>query len=88
MITTTAFAFLITILTSVVKWLNAKMGAIWVHVFVFLFAVLIAFYMEYSSLYPSIVDFVAKIAVLFSGAVAMYEVILNKIPFFQGPPTV
>jgi hypothetical protein len=85
MLTAAALAFLVNIGGAVFNWVFKKVGRIGTQVVIFALALLAAAYYQYSVDYPDVVATVQSAVVLFSIAVAFYEVVLNRFPIFSGP---
>lgn len=82
-----AITLIVNVLTSALKWMQAKLGGSAVHAVVFVLALVGALYLQYHTMYPTFTHYIETTGVVFSAAVALYEVLLSKIPFFQGPTT-
>jgi len=85
MLTTAGLAFLINIGTAVFNWLFQKVGRVGTQVFIFVLALIGAAYAQYGSAFPSFQNDLAAAVILFSLAVAFYEVLLRYFPAFSGP---
>ena len=81
LISAAAIVFAINVLTSFLKkYVYPKFGRLGVQVVVFLLAIVGAWYMQYGA---SLEVYVAQAFVLFTAAVALYEVILKRVDFFR-----
>lgn len=85
MLTTAAVAFLVSLGTTTLKWVDSRLGGHAVHAVVFVLALVGAVYLQYHSLFPTWDGYLKNVLVLFSGAVALYQVLLSNFGFFQGP---
>lgn len=86
MLTATALAFAVNIGGAVFNWVFQRVGRVWTQVAIFALAVLAAIYYQYSTDFPGIVNLVQVSVVIFSMAVAFYEVLLKQIAsVFSGP---
>ena len=79
--TTTAIVFIINIFTSLLKrYVYPKYGKLGVQVLVFILAFIAAIYFKYGY---GVRVYVTEALILFSSAVAIYEVILSRISVFK-----
>jgi len=86
LLTPAALVFGINILTSVIKrWIYPTFGQFGTQVVAFILAAVGSLYFLYGGQYPGLTHLVAVAGVIFSTAVAFYEVILQHIPAFRGP---
>lgn len=85
MLTAAALAFVINIGGAVFNWIFQKVGRIGTQVFIFALALIGAVYWQYGQTMPGLSDIIQAAVVLFSMAVAFYEVILKYFPTFSGP---
>jgi len=85
MLTVAAIAFIVNLGGAVFNWIFQKAGRVATQVFIFALALVAALYATYASDYPSIQQAVQTAIVIFSLAVAFYEVILKYFPAFSGP---
>lgn len=84
MITGTALVFLTNVLTSIIKnYVIPKLGKAGTQIALFMVSFGVAGYMTYEYKIPGLKDFVWNTASLFSLAVAVYEVLLSRLPFFR-----
>lgn len=82
MITGASVVLLVNVLATVLKkYVAPKFGRTGVQVTVFVLALIGAIYMNYGADYKV---YLAEAALVFSLAVTLYEVILNRLPFFKG----
>lgn len=85
MLTAAALVFLINVGTAVFNWLFQRVGRFGTQVFIFALALIAALYWQYGTQFPSLQGYVQAAIVLFSLAVAFYEVLLRYFPAFSGP---
>lgn len=85
MLTAAALAFAVNIGGAVFNWIFQKAGRVTTQVVIFTLAVIAAIATEYGSAIPHFQDVLTGAIVLFSMAVAFYEVILGYFPLFAGP---
>ena len=85
MLTVSALAFLINVGTAVFNWVFQKVGRVGTQVFIFALALAGAAYAQYGSAFPTFQNELAAAVILFSLAVAFYEVLLRYFPLFSGP---
>ena len=85
MLTAAALAFIINVATAVFNWVFQKVGRVGTQVFIFVLALGAAAYSQYGSQFPTFQNDLTAAIVLFSLAVAFYEVILKYFPAFSGP---
>lgn len=85
MITAAALAFLVNVGGAVFNWIFQKAGRLTTQIVIFALALCAALYFQYGSLYPTLKETVQTAIVIFSLAVAFYEVILRYFPAFSGP---
>ncbi len=77
----------VTVLTSIIKrWVYPKYGRIGTQVLAFALATIGATYYVYAKNIPGLQEIVTAAITLFSLSVAFYEVLLQYIPAFKGPP--
>lgn len=88
MLTATALAFMVNIAGAAFNWLYQKSGRVTTQVVIFMLALIAAVYYQYLAHIPGIQEAVQMAIILFSMAVAFYEVILRYFPFFSGPKNV
>lgn len=81
-----ALVLAINVLTSVVKRWIAPLGTLAVHIFAFALATVGALYFLYGGQYPGIVHLAQTGALIFSTAVAFYEVVLQHVSIFKNAP--
>ena len=82
MFTASAVVLVINVLTALLKkFVMPRFGRTGVQVVVFGLALVAAIYMNYGADYQV---YVAEAALVFSVAVALYEVLLSRLPFFKG----
>ncbi len=82
MLTAAGLAFLVNVGGAAFNWLFARVGRIGTQVAIFILALAAAIYWQYGAAY----SYIAQAAiVLFSMAVAFYEVLLRYFPAFSGP---
>lgn len=85
MLTAAALAFLVNVGGAAFNWLFQRVGRVGTQVAIFILALATAGYYQYSVNFPDLVSVVQTAIVLFSMAVAFYEVILSYFPLFSGP---
>lgn len=79
-----ALAFAINVLTSLVKnFVAPRFGTLGVQVFAFVLALIGALYFTYQGQFPALHTYLIAAGVVFSTAVAFYEVILSRIGWFS-----
>ena len=84
-ITGAAVAFLINIVTSLVKkYIKPKFGDLGVQIFAFVLALIGSGYVFYGDYFPGLQQFVLTAGAIFSTAVVFYEVLLKRISTFKG----
>lgn len=84
-ISSTAIIFSVNVLTSVLKrWVYPKWGKTGVQVVVFCLALIGAVYPSLSVQFPSLQLFISNAIVIFTIAIASYEVIWSRISWFKG----
>jgi hypothetical protein len=90
MLTAAALAFLVNIGGAVFNWVFKKVGRGVTQGVIFALALIAAVYWQYGSAFPTLQNYISVAVVIFSMAVAFYEVILRYFPTFSGPtiPTV
>lgn len=82
-----AIIFSVNLVTSIVKrWVYPKWGATGVQAVAFVLALLGALYYTYKNNVPGLEHVVMETLAIFSLSVTLYEVILQHIPVFKGPP--
>lgn len=87
MLTAISVVFAVNVLTSFLKkFVFKKLGSGGVQITVFVLALIGALYMTYAGQFPTIKVWIESALGIFSFAVALYEVILNRIPAFRGKP--
>jgi hypothetical protein len=85
MLTVTALAFLTTVVGGVLNWVYKTAGRLTTQVILFVAALIFALWETYGSNFPNIGTWLGQAVVIFSMAVAAYEVILHYFPAFSGP---
>lgn len=85
MLTAAALAFAINIGGGIFNWIFQKAGRLATQATIFVLALLAAVYWQYHGLVPGLADVITGAIVLFSMAVAFYEVLLGYFPAFAGP---
>lgn len=84
LLTVAALAFAVNILASLVKnFIAPRFGTLGVQAVIFVLATIGAFYFIYGAQFPAIQSLVVAGGVVFSTAVAFYEVILSRIGWFS-----
>ena len=85
LLTVGALAFATNILTSLVKrWVYPTYGAFGLQVIAFALALIGAFVFLYGNQFPGLMDLLVAGGIIFSTAVAFYEVVLQRIDVFKG----
>ncbi len=85
MLTAAGLAFLVNIGGAIFNWIYKKAGRFTTQCVIFALALLAALWFQYSAGYPQLQGILTSAVVLFSMAVAFYEVILGYFPVFSGP---
>lgn len=85
MLTAASLAFIVNIGGAVFNWIFRKAGRRVTQIVIFLIALFAATYYQYGAQFPVFQSAVAGAIVLFSMAVAFYEVLLKYFPLFAGP---
>lgn len=85
MLTAAALTFAVNVATAVLKWLTGRIGKLGTQIVVFALALVAALFWTYQEQVPGLAAVIAAAIGIFSMAVAFYEVVLSRIPFFKGP---
>ncbi len=83
-ISASALVLLVNVFNSVLKrWVYPKFGKFGVQITAFILSTLGSVYFLYGGIYPGLVDLLSATAIVFSTAVAFYEVVLSRIDIFK-----
>lgn len=85
MLTGAVLAFVVNIVGAVINWSFVKIGRKATQACLFVIALGVALYYHYAPGFPGLVEWVGTAGIIFSAAVAIYEVFLNQFPVFSGP---
>ena len=85
MITAVALTFVVNVATAVFKWLFVKVGRVGTQAIVFVLACVAALFIHFDFFTADIKTYLMTAGAVFSAAVALYEVVLSRFAFFQGP---
>lgn len=85
MLTAAALTFGINIATAALQWITTKFGRVTTQVVVFVLALLAATFVHFDFFGTGLKEWLLTAAAIFSASVTFYELVLQYIPFFQGP---
>lgn len=85
MLTAAALAFAVNVGGAVFNWIFQRAGRLTTQIVLFVIAIAAAAYWQYHGLVPGLESLVSGALILFSMAVAFYEVLLKYFPAFSGP---
>lgn len=85
LLTGIALTFAVNIGGAVFNWIYNKAGRTTTQIVIFVLALIAALVYQYQAQIPGLWGWLQTGALIFSGAVAIYEVILTYFPTFAGP---
>jgi hypothetical protein len=87
MLTAAALAFAVNLGGAIFNWIFQKVGRVGTQIVLFVLATAAALWYTYGSQFPGLGQLLQMALVIFSLAVAFYEVLLKYFPMFSGPTT-